>query len=199
VQISGAVLVDVKGWNNGKQVLQTNKFIVFTSIQLEPQKLSFLVFVTFEWDKTSNLINDVYTDSAKFQVDVDNGKVTIGNFQNYPPDVHPASGTVGLQTVQWTSDGIGLTNVVGALGALFLGAGDTIAISLAHEATVLPFWTVTNIADGTSYSFGGDEVPGYPSGVIFVARDSAQAGRYNNGVNGVGGPITTTWSVEPLH
>jgi len=196
VQVSGTVSTDVKGWNKGKQVLQTNKFIAFTGILLEPQKLSFSVFVTLQWNNTSSLINDIYWDSARFQVDVENDKVTVGNYQNYPPNAVPSTGTVGLQEATWTSDGIGLTNVVGALA--ILGNDDSISIALAHDATVLPYWTITNIANGTSYSFGGDEVPGYPSAVIFVARDSAQAGLYNNGPNGTG-PITTTWSATPIH
>jgi hypothetical protein len=191
VQISAAVFESAKGWNRGKVVLQTSKIIMFEFIDLIPKKLSFSVFVTMQWNKTSDLINDVYWDSAKFQVDVENGKVTVGNYQNYPPNEVPSSGTVGLQEATWTSDGIGLTNVVGALA--ILDDNDTIAISLAHQATVLPYWTITNIADGTSYSFGGDEVPGYPTGLIFVARDSAQAGLTTIG------PITTTWSATPLH
>ncbi|HTR29383.1 MAG TPA: hypothetical protein VMH27_08930 [Puia sp.] len=197
VQVSGAVSTDVKGWNKGKQVLQTNKFIAFTGILLEPGKLSFSVFVTLQWDNTSDLIGDVYWDSARFQVDVEDGKVTVGNYQNYPPNEVPSSGTVGNIKATWTSDGIGLTNVVGALA--ILGNGDTVAISLAHEGTDLPYWTLINLLDGTSSSFGGDEVPGYPSGVIFVAKDEPQAGLYNNGQNGTGGPITTTWSATPIH
>ena len=196
VVASGSVQTDVKGWSGGRQVLHTNKFIAFTTIQLEPKKLAFSVFVTVEWQGTSNVYNDVYWDSARFEVDVENGKVTVGNYQNYPPNVVPPTGTVGLQEATWTSDGIGLTNVVGALA--LLGNRDTISISLAHEGTALPYWTVKNLADGTSYSFGGDEVPGYPSGVIFVATDSAQAGLYNNGPNGTG-PVTTTWSATPIH
>jgi hypothetical protein len=86
--------------------------------------------------------------------------------------------------------------VVGALA--ILGNNDSLAIYLEQDGTDLPYWTITNIADGTSRSFGGDEIPGYPSSVIFIARDSAQAGLYNNGPNGTG-PITTTWSATPLH
>lgn len=192
VQASAAISTDVKGWNKGKQVLQTNKFIVFTDIDLLPKKLSFSVLVTFEIDKTSNIYNDVYTDSARFQVDVDHGTVTASNFSNYAPNVTPPSGTVGLQEAVWTSDGIGLTNITGSLG--YLIGGDTIVVALQHTAAVEPYWTVTNIADGSSYSFGGDEVPGYPSAVVFVAKDSAQSGRYNNG-----GTVSSTWSAIPLH
>jgi len=118
--------------------------------------------------------------------------VTASNFSNYAPNVTPPSGTVGLQEAVWTSDGIGLTNITGSLG--YLIGGDTIVVALQHTATVEPYWTVTNIADGSSYSFGGDEVPGYPSAVVFVAKDSAQSGRYNNG-----GTVSSTWSATPLH
>ncbi len=191
VQISAAVYASAKGWSRGKAVLKTSKIILFENIDLIPKKLSFSVFVTIQWNNTSDLINDIYWDSARFQVDVENGKVTVGNYQNYPPNEVPSFGSVGLQEANWTSDGIGLTNVVGALA--ILGNNDSIAISLAHEGTDLPYWTITNIADGTSRSFGGDEVSGYPSSVIFIARDSAQAGLSDFG------PITTTWSATPLH
>jgi hypothetical protein len=196
VQISAAVFESAKGWSKGKVVLQTSKIIMFEYIDLVPKKLSFSVFVTLQWNKTSDLINDVYWDSARFQVDVENGKVTVGNYQNYPPNEVPSSGSVGLQEATWTNDGIGLTNVVGALP--ILGNNDSLSIYLEQDGTDLPYWTITNIADGTSRSFGGDEVPGYPSSVIFIARDSAQAGLFNNGPNGTG-PITTTWSAMPLH
>ena len=61
-----------------------------------------------------------------------------------------------------------------------------------------PAKTSVGSPTGTSYSFGGDEIPGYASAVIFIARDSARAGLYNNGPNGTG-PITTTWSATPIH
>lgn len=192
VQASATVSTSVKGWNKGKQVLQTNKFIVFTNIELLPQKMSFLIDMALTITKTSNVYYDIYTDEGTFQVDVENGKVTCSNFSNHPPNVTPPSGSSGLTQADWINDGIGLVNFNQGLGVL--GYMDTLAIYIGHTGTVTPKWRITNTADGSSYTTGGEAVPGYPSGIIFVAKDSAQQGTYSNG-----GTLSYTWTATPIH
>lgn len=192
VQASGTVSTDVKGWSKGRQVLQTNKFIVFTDIDLLPQKMSFLVDMALTITQTSGVYYDIYTDEGTFQVDVTNGQVTFSNFSNHPPNVTPPSGSSGHTQATWINDGIGLVNFTQGLGVL--GTGDTLAVYIAHTGTVTPKWLITNTTDGTSSTIGGEAVPGYPSGIVFMARDSAQQGTFTNGAT-----LSYTWTVTPIH
>jgi hypothetical protein len=192
VQISGSMNFGIKGWNNGKQVLQTTKFILFTDILLQSQKLSFSVSVTFTWYNTSVLINDVYTDAASFQVDIDGSKSTFSNFVNQAPTVKPASGSSGLTQCVWIPDGIGLTNITGGLGVIS-PVDNSLNLYLSHTNTVSPTWKYTDISDGETWTIGGVEDIGFPSGLSFIAKDSAQKGIESTGFQVV------TWAVTPTH
>jgi hypothetical protein len=190
VQISGSMNFGIKGWNNGKQVLQTNKFILFTDILLQSHKLSFSVSVTFTWDKTSVLIDDVYTDAASFQVDIDGSTNTFSHFVNQAPTVKPSSGTYGLTQCDWVYDPIGLTNITGGL-AIINPADNSLTLYISHTNTISPLWRYTDISDGFTYTIGGVPDIGYPSGLTFAAKDSAQNGVESNGFQ------VLTWSATP--
>jgi hypothetical protein len=192
VQISGSMNFGIKGWTNGKLVLQATKFILFTDIVLQSQKLSFTVNVTFTWDKTSVLIDDVYTDAASFQVDMDGGKSTFSNYQNQAPTVKPSSGSYGATQCDWVYDPIGLVNITGGLG-IISPADNMLILSIAHTNAISPTWKYTDISDGETYEIGGVPDIGYPSGLSFVFKDSAQNGVESNGFQ------VLTWSVKPNH
>jgi hypothetical protein len=191
VQISGSMNFGIKGWNNGKQVLQTTKFILFTDILLQSQKLSFSVDVTFTWYKTSVLIDDVYTDAASFQVDIDGSTSTFSHFVNQAPTVKPASGSYGLTQCDWIYDPTGLVNITGGLGVIS-PIDNSLTLYIAHTGTVSPTWKYTDISNGFTWLIGGVPDIGWPSGLTFVAKDSAQNGTNSNGFQVV------TWAATPI-
>jgi hypothetical protein len=195
VEASGSIIYDVKAWNNGQQVKQTAKFILFTTIDLLPSKISFAIKVGILVYKTSGVFNDQYVDSSTFQVDIDLGDstCTFSNFANWPASVTPTSGTYGGYKAVWINDGIGLTNVTYALG-LFIAGGDSVNIILGHTNTVTPEWNITDLSDGSSQVEGGDAIPGYPTAFTFAPKDLAQYGNYTNK-----NTIFETWSATPIH
>ncbi|MDP4147771.1 MAG: hypothetical protein Q8927_17770 [Bacteroidota bacterium] len=193
VQASATLTYPMKGWSNGKAVMQTNKFILFTDINLLPRKMSFKVDVLLQIINTSEVYNDLYSDGASFQVDLDHGKVTVGHFSNEQPNVTPPTGSYGLIQATWTNDGTGLVNITQGLG-VFEPTTDTIAVYLAHTGTVTPIWKTKDISTGITSTYGGEAVPGYPSGLFIIARDSVQEGGYSNG-----GTLSATWTITPIH
>jgi hypothetical protein len=192
VQASGSISYGIKGWNKGRQVLQTTKFILFTNIVLQPRKLSFKVDVLVQMVNTSGVYGDLYSDGASFQVDLDHGTVTVSHFSNQVPNVTPPSGSYGLTEATWINDGTGLVNITQGLG-IFDGSSDTIAIYLGHTGTVTPIWNIKDNSNGSSHKEGGDEVPGYPSGLFVIAKDSAQEGDSKVGTYSI------MWNTTPIH
>jgi hypothetical protein len=193
VQASGTVTYDVKAWNNGQLVSEPVKFILFTPIDLLPSKFSFIIRASISVYNTSGVYNDFYVDSTSFQVDVDlsDSVVTCSAFTNQPATVTPPSGTNGQTKADWINDGIGLTNVTSALGVFY---GDSITIVLGHTNTVTPKWKFTSLVGGTDFTDGGDDIPGYPTAVVFAAVKMAQTGTYINN-----NKIVEKWSATPIN
>jgi hypothetical protein len=195
VQASGTIIYDVTAWNNGQQLKQTAKFILFAPIDLLPNKISFIINVFISAYKTSGVYNDYYVDSASFQADLDlsDSVVTFSAFTNVPPSATPPSGYNDVSSAKFINDGIGLTNVTYALG-VFSPGGDSVVIVLGHTNTVLPKWQVTSLVGGSNYTTGGDDVPGYPTAVTIAPVKMAQNGIYLN-YNG----ILERWSATPIN
>jgi hypothetical protein len=194
VQVSGSIATGSKGWNKGKQVLQTSKFIVFDNIDLLPQDLIFDVGVSIRLNKESGLINDVYFDTASFQVEIKAGVLKVfAPYYNVPATEDPSMGSVGTVQGTWQNDGYGLINITEVTG-LYVTA-DSVVLFVDHENTSFPTWNFLDISDGDTWSVGGGESPGYPGTLVFLAKDTVQGGMTYSGT----GAVFQTWSVTPVH
>jgi hypothetical protein len=132
--------------------------------------LSFNVKIVVNITRTSNLYNDVYSDSAIFEVDIANGQVAISHIQNYPPNVSPPNYASGNTSAMWIPDGIGVINITSASG--LVDQTGNISLSLNESASVNPKWQVTQ--DGTTTISGGEPLPGILPVVVFKDEDVDQ-------------------------
>lgn len=194
VQVSAAYSTAAKAWNGGKQVLQNSDFIIFTDIDLLPQDLTFTVGVGLTLYETSGLLNDVYFDTASFQIELKAGVVTVfAPYYNVPPTEDPSMGSVGTVQATWQNDGYGLINITEVTG-LYV-TNDSVVLFIDHENTTYPAWNFLDISDGNTWSTGGDATPGYPASLVIIAKDSVQTGMIYGGT----GMVIETWSATPVH
>jgi hypothetical protein len=180
VQISAEVELIFDVYNNKQPVNTLQKFILSDDIGLIPDTLSFKVEVDLTVTNTSALYNDVYKDAVTMRVDVfsDEDSVLVSGFINQAPTDTPPTGTVGTQTAEWVPDKIGWTNVVSASGwTAPLGPNTSINVVIlyfTHSGAVTPTWIISDNADGTAYTTGGDPSGGLPVSVEFKVVDDPQ-------------------------
>ena len=132
--------------------------------------LSFNVKIVVKITRTSNIYDDVYSDSATFQVDIANGKVAINNIHNHVPNVSPTSYASGNTSAIWIPDNIGVINITSGTG--LVDPSGNISLSLNESETVNPKWKVTQ--DGTTTISGGEPLPGILPVVVFKDEDADQ-------------------------
>ena len=132
--------------------------------------LSFNVKIVVNIFRTSNLYDDVYSDSATCEANVDNGIVAITNIHNHVPNVSPPNYASGNSSATWIPDNIGVINIVSGSG--LMDPSGIISISLNESETVNPKWQVTQA--GTTTIFGGEPIPGVLPVVVFDDEDKDQ-------------------------
>jgi hypothetical protein len=191
VQVAATMNLTLIGWNKGKKVFKTGKDILFDEITLLPQKFSFTVNVKFTYYKSSVLIDDVYTDGASFQVDINGNTSKFSHFNNQVPSVKPTSGSYALTNCEWIFDPIGMVNVSDGL-AVVIPTDKSILLNIYHTNTVTPKWKYTDISNGSFYYGGGDQDFGFPPSLKFSAKNEAQHGTNSNGF------MVIDWDVNPI-
>jgi hypothetical protein len=132
--------------------------------------VDFDIYINMTFDGGSDIYDDVYTDSAEVQIEVDlkNSTVkTIGIF-NFKPDDKPSSGTNGTTSATWVPDDLGMINIASLKGIL-TSDKDSVVITFTHIGTIIPKFTYTNVITGT-YTGGGSPVPGFPS-TLWISTD----------------------------
>jgi hypothetical protein len=132
--------------------------------------LSFNVKIVVNISRTSNIYDDVYSDSATFEVDIANGIVAIKNIHNHVPNVSPPNFASGNTSATWIPDNIGVINITSGSG--LEDPSGNISLSLNESETVNPKWQITQ--GGTTSTFGGDPLPGVLPVVVFKDEDKNQ-------------------------
>jgi hypothetical protein len=113
----------------------------------------------------------VYTDSASLMVLVSaDGKVTVSDILNFPPQTNPATATVGDCTATWIPDNIGETNITGVTGTISGSSGDPsreLILVFAHSGTVSPKFR-QKCSGSDPITEGGIAISGLPSVLSFT-------------------------------
>jgi ZU5 domain-containing protein len=115
-------------------------------------------------------------DGADMVVTVNNSTVTITGLLNQFPNVAPPSGTYpdGSVATWLPGNDVGLINITIAAGSLTtINDIEMIRLNFTHTNTKKPLFRVVP-PSGPVYFLGGDPVPGVPSQIYFVNKDSTQ-------------------------
>jgi len=202
-QISGTFVAFIK-----KKKFTFNEVIVIGHIKLIPSKFSFQVEIKYHIAGSNPCFVDNYTDGATMQVDVNKDVVTISNSNivNQPPSTFPTSGpdNDGTQTCTWVPDNIGLVNITGASGTVSpagnVGPGviKSALITVTHQGTILPEWTITDLGGSTS-PWGGTALPGWPPVFNIILRDSTQVVTITSPPVVTGPEIDGKITITPIH
>jgi len=116
-----------------------------------------------------------YGDTASLMVLVSaDGKVTVSDISNFPPEITPETATVGDCTATWVPDGIGEINITGVTGTISGSSGDpnrSLILQFQHSGTITPKFH--RVCIGDEATDGGFAMVGFPTLLSFSLKPDA--------------------------
>ncbi len=161
--VAVSALVDVKFKYNGKTF---DKTTLFSNIKIfDGEKYLLEVSITETADPF------VYTDSANLMVLVSaDGKVTVSDISNFPPETNPATATVGDCKGTWIPDNIGEMNITGVTGTISGSSGDPsreLILIFTHSGALSPKFR-QECTGSDPVTEGGIAISGLPAILSFT-------------------------------